>query len=70
VSDELTGDVVHDLPILMLAVCRLADAYTDCTAEFDDDLAACSEVYDHLVTAVNRWKGAQTVVDMRQRRGT
>lgn len=69
----LTGDVDHDLPILAEAVCLAADAYTDCVAEFADEGETmsryCSEHYQALETAVNRWKGCHTVVVMRRRSG-
>lgn len=71
-SDQLTGDVERDAPILALAVCRCADAYMDCLAEFTDTAAGdlsdcCQEHLQHLETALDRWRGAQVVVDMRGR---
>lgn len=69
-TTRLTGDVEHDLPILAEAVCLAADAYTDCCSEFwDDQQQSCSEHYQALETAVNRWKGCHTVVVMRRRGG-
>lgn len=73
-TTRLTGEVEHDLPILAEAVCLAADAYTDCISEFADTAAGnlrdcCSEHYQALETAVNRWKGCHTVVVMRRRGG-
>lgn len=71
-SDLLTGDVEHDAPILALAVCRCADAYVDCLAEFADTAAGnlsdcCQEHLQHLQVCLDRWRGAQLVADMRGR---
>jgi len=43
-------------------VCAAADAYTDCVAEFPDDRAYCSELYQALEGAVIAWKAALTGV--------